>query len=158
MNNERRKEFTRRPSQCNAGGMIVIIYDILFVYLDDAKAAYESGDREAMKAALRNAQNVLDRLTGSLNFAYEVSKQLYAIYMFCKSEMARTMYQNSMDGADEARKLLERLYSSFVEAAKQDRSRPLMANAQQVYAGMTYGRTALNECYVDMNYQRGFSA
>lgn len=158
MNNERRKDFTRRLSQCNSGEMIVIIYDILFVYLDDAKAAYEEGDREAMKTALRKAQSVLDRLTGSLNFAYDVSRQLYAIYMFCKSEIARTMYQNSMDGCDEARKLLKRLYSSFVEAARQDESRPLMANTQQVYAGMTYGRTALNESYIDMSYQRGFSA
>lgn len=158
MNSERRKDFTRRLSQCNSGEMIVIIYDILFVYLEDAKRAYESGDREAMKTALRKAQNVLDKLIGGLNFAYELSNQLYSIYMFCKSELARTMYQNRLDGLEEAEKLLNRLYGSFAEAAKQDKSRPIMANTQQVYVGMTYGRAALNESYIDMGYQRGFSA
>lgn len=158
MNNEHRKDFARRLTQCNSGGMIVIIYDILFVYLGDAEKAYASGDREAMKTGIRNAQNVLDELIKSLNFAYDLSGRLYAIYTFCKNELARSMYQNNLDGLNEAKKHLERLYGSFVEVAKQDTSRPLMANTQQVYAGMTYGRAVLNESYMDYDAHRGFFA
>ena len=32
MENELKKDFTRRLSQCNSGEMIVIIYDIFFAY------------------------------------------------------------------------------------------------------------------------------
>ena len=156
MDNERKKDFTRRITQCNSGGMIVIMYDILFAYLDDVEKAYADGDREETKIAIRRAQNVLDELIKSLNFTYELTNRLHAIYVFCKNELARTMYQNRLDGLSEARKHLERLYGSFVEVAKQDTSRPLMANTQQVYAGMTYGRTALNESYMDMDSHRGF--
>ena len=51
---------------------------------------------------------------------------------------------------------MRRLYGAFVEAAKQDQSEPVMKNTQQVYAGMTYARCALNEDFVDNGNQRGF--
>ena len=158
MDNELKRDFTRRISQCNSGEMIVIMYDILFAYLDDAKNAHSAGNREEFKTGLRNAQRVLDELIGSLNFSYELSNNLYALYVFCKNELARTMYQNQLDGLMEASKILKRLYTSFVEVAKQDKSDPIMSNTQQVYAGMTYGRAVLNESYTDMNSQRGYFA
>ena len=155
MKNELKQDFTRRLSQCNAGEMIVIIYDILFAYLDDVKGAYEEDSHEQMKVAIRRAQNVLDELIHSLNFAYPLSKNLHSLYVFCKNQLARTMYENRWDGLMEAEKILLRLYGSFVEVARQDTSEPLMRNTQQVYAGMTYGRASLNENYMDDD-QRGF--
>lgn len=156
MDDEMRKVFTRRLSQCNSGEMIVIIYDIGFAYLADAKKAHEQGDQEAQKDALRKAQRVLNELIGSLDFSYDLSKNLYALYRFCKEELSRAMYENRMDGIEEAEKILRRLYASFVEAARQDKSAPLMKNTQQVYAGMTYARDAVNEDYMDIDYHRGF--
>ena len=103
MENELKKDFTRRLSQCNSGEMIVIIY-----------------------------------------------------YMFCKNELSRAMYENRLDGVQEAEHIMHRLYTSFVEVAKQDKSAPLMKNTQQVYAGMTYARGAVNEDYMDVDSHRGF--
>ena len=51
---------------------------------------------------------------------------------------------------------MHRLYTSFLEVAKQDKSAPLMKNTQQVYAGMTYARGAVNEDYMDVDSHRGF--
>lgn len=156
MDDELRKDFTRRLSQCNAGEMIVIIYDIGFAYLSDAKKAHEQCDAEAQKDSLRKAQRVLNELIGSLDFSYDLSKNLYALYRFCKEQLSRAMYENRMDGVEETEKILRRLYASFVEAARQDKSAPLMKNTQQVYAGMTYARDAVNEDYMDVDYHRGF--
>lgn len=156
MKDQLKQDFTRRLSQCNAGGMIVIMYDILFAYLDDAKNAHAEGLHEDFKCAVRKAQKVLDELTKSLDFSYELSKNLYSLYVFCKNELAKTLYQNRLDGVSEAEKILRRLYGSFVEVARQDTSGPMMCNTQQVYAGMTYGRGKLNESYMDQDGQRGF--
>jgi flagellar protein FliS len=41
MEKEQIKDFTRRLSQCNRGGLIVIMYDIYFAYADEAQKAYE---------------------------------------------------------------------------------------------------------------------
>ena len=156
MENSLKQDFTRRLSQCNSGGMIVIIYEICFAYMEDARQAHAKGRHDEMKAAIRKAQNVLDELIGSLNFAYEISFNLYALYVFCKNELARTLYENRMDGLEEADKVMRRLYHSFAEAAKQDTSAPIMSNTQQIYAGMTYGRNQLNENDMDYDRQRGF--
>ena len=156
MENSLKQDFTRRLSQCNSGGMIVIIYEICFAYMEDARQAHAKGRHDEMKAAIRKAQNVLDELIGSLNFAYEISGNLYSLYLFCKNELARVLYENRLEGLEEAEKIMRRLYHSFAEAAKSDTSAPIMSNTQQIYAGMTYGRKQLNEN--DMNYdnQRGF--
>ncbi len=66
------------------------------------------------------------------------------------------MYENRLDGVQEAEHIMHRLYTSFVEVAKQDKSAPLMKNTQQVYAGMTYARGAVNEDYMDVDSHRGF--
>ncbi|MCI7322540.1 MAG: flagellar protein FliS [Lachnospiraceae bacterium] len=156
MDDKLKQDFTRRLSQCNSGGMIVIIYEILFTYAQDAKEAFADKDRGKMKESLRKVQRVLDELIGSLDFSYELSNRLYALYTFCKRELARSMYQNSPEGLLEAEKILRRLYDAFVQAASRDTSGPVMGNAQQVYAGMTYGRGQLTESYMDQDAQRGF--
>lgn len=156
MDDQLKQDFTRRLSQCNSGGMIVIVYDILFAYADDVKQAFADNEHGKMKESVRKVQRVLDELIGSLDFSYGLSNQLYALYTFCKREVARTLYQNSPEGLLEAEKILRRLYDSFVQAAGQDTSDPVMGNAQQVYAGMTYGRGKLTESYMDNDSQRGF--
>ena len=145
MENELKKDFTRRLSQCNSGEMIVIIYDIFFAYVDDIRQAHCKGDHDGQKDAIRNAQSVLDELIGSLNFSYPISHNLYKLYMFCKNELSRAMYENRLDGVQEAEHIMQ-----------QDKSAPLMKNTQQVYAGMTYARGAVNEDYMDVDSHRGF--
>jgi flagellar protein FliS len=156
MENKLKQDFTRRLTQCNRGEMIVIIYDIFFAYTDEAKKAQEAGSHGDMKEAIRSAQRVLDELIHSLNFSYKLSGNLYALYMYCKRQLARAMYENRSDGLEEAENIMGRLRSSFKKAAQQDNSAPIMKNAQQVYAGMTYAPGALNESYIDPDNHRGF--
>ena len=156
MKKEQKQEFTARIVHANRSQLILILYDMIFAYMEDARQAHAKGRHDEMKAAIRKAQNVLDELIGSLNFAYEISSNLYALYVFCKNELARTLYENRMDGLEEADKVMRRLYHSFAEAAKQDTSAPIMSNTQQIYAGMTYGRNQLNENDMDYDRQRGF--
>ena len=157
MESSLKQEFTRRLSQCNRGQMIVIMYDIAFAYINEAKKAHENNDYEAYTQAIKRAQATIDKLMNALDFKYEISKELHKLYVFAKNALAKAIYQNRLDGIEEAEKILKRLYTSFCEAAKTDTSGPLMRNTQQVYAGMTYGKNTLNEsCYGD--YNRGFFA
>ena len=155
MENSLKQEFTRRLSQCNNGEMIVIMYDIVFAYMDDAKMAYAENAYEEYKAAVKKSQGAIDTLIGALDYKYEIAKDLHKLYVYAKNCLAKAIYQNRLDGLEEAEKILKRLYSSFCEAAKSDTSGPLMRNTQQVYAGMTYGRTTLNENYFEDSH-RGF--
>ena len=155
MEDRLKQDFTRRLSQCNKGEMIVIMYEIVFAYFDEAKEAHNKKDYVAYKMAIKKATDSIDTLIHALNFAYDISKQLYALYVYSKRALAKAIYQNKPDGILEAEQVLRRLYGSFQEVAKSDTSGPLMRNTQKVYAGMTYGRNDLNESYID-TIQRGF--
>ena len=155
MENRLKQEFTRRLSQCNSGEMIVIMYDIVFAYMDEAKDAHEKKDYEEYKAAVKKSQAAVETLIGALDFKYDIAKDLHRLYVYTNICLAKAIYQNRLDGLLEAEKILKRLHASFCEAAKSDTSGPLMRNTQQVYAGMTYGRTTLNENCMEDNH-RGF--
>lgn len=150
-----KQEFTMRLSQCNKGELVIITYDILFAYLEEAKSAYGQNNHEAYKTAIRKAQSSIDTLNQSLNYQYELSRNLHQLYVYTKNALAKAIYQNKLDSLEEAEKILKSLYASFVEAVKTDTSGPLMSNTQQVYAGMTYGKTSLSENFIDDNH-RGF--
>lgn len=156
MKKEQIVDFTRRISQCNRGGLVVVMYDIFFAYADDAKAAYEAEDWMAYKEALRKGAQAIDELISALNFSYELAGNLYSIYVFCKDSLAKSMYKRDISDMEHARRLMEKLYDGFVHAAKQDTSAPLMKNTQQVYAGYTYGRDDLVETCQDSDTSRGF--
>lgn len=158
MQNELKQEFTRRLSQCNKGGMIVIMYEIYFAYAEDAKLARKMDDHTMYKESIHQAQRVLNTLIGALDHSYEVAGNLQALYEYARNAMSRALYENRVDGILEAEKILRPLYHSFVEAARQDTSGPLMKNTQQVYAGMTYGRYHLVENLEQNSYNRGFLA
>ena len=157
MENSVKQEFTRRLSQCNGGALIVIMYDIVFSYMDDAKAAHNDGNYATYKEAVKKAQAGIEQLKDALNFKYEISKELFSLYVYSSNALAKAIYQNRLDGILEAEKVLKNLYAGFCEAAKSDTSGPLMCNTQQVYAGITYGRNDLNENLIE-NSHRGFFA
>ncbi len=155
MKDSLKKDFQRRLSQCNKGEMIVIMYDIVFAYLDEAKEEHEKGNYEAYKEAVKRGQNSIGALINGLDFSYDISKELHPLYVTSRNLLAKAIYQNRVDGIEEAEKILKRLYSSFCEAAKSDTSGPLMQNTQKVYVGMTYGKSSLNENFINDN-NRGF--
>ena len=158
MKQEQIRDFTRRISQSNRGGLIVVTYEIILAYIADARECYDNDDYEGFHHALSYAQRGLDTLIQSLNFEYEVANNLYALYVFVKEEMAKAVIRKGLDDIERAEAVLVSLHTAFIEAAKQDHSTPLMQNTQQVYAGMTYGRNDLTETFQDPETSRGFFA
>ena len=60
MTQERKIEFQRRLTQSNRSGVILIMYEIIFEYLDEALT--ENRDRETYKNSLRKAQEMIREL------------------------------------------------------------------------------------------------
>lgn len=154
MEDSLKKDFQRRLSQCNKGELVVIMFDIVRVYLDDAKGAE---DYPEFKGNVQKAMRGLEELMGALDFSYELSKDLFRVYKAAQNRLALTIVQNRKEGIEEAERILMPVYTSFCQVAKQDGSAPIMGNTQQVYAGMTYGRNSLNENCTG-EYNRGFLA
>ncbi|MCI8892103.1 MAG: flagellar protein FliS [Eubacterium sp.] len=151
------QEFTRRITHANRSGLTLIKFEMLFVYFDDIVRACQENDRQAMTDGVHHADAVLKSFQETLDFQYEISAQLYALYDFHRRQLSKVIIKNSAEGLDQSREMLLKTYHAFQEAAKQDTSGPLMRNAQQVYAGYTYGKHDLNESY-DLHSSRGFLA
>lgn len=158
MKNEKKQEFTRRLSCCNRGEMIVIIYDILFSYLEDAIEAQKAKDYEEFKDSVHKAQQVVRRLMGTLDFNYPISKDLHALYRFINELLALAIVKNTTQNIVEAKQVLKNLYDGFWEAAQHDTSEPVMQHTQQVVAGMTYQKGSLTETLQGSEHSRGFLA
>lgn len=156
MEKEQILDFTRRISQSNRSGLTVINYEIIFAYLDDAKKAYREEKWKEFKVALRKAQNSIGELMQTLDFSYDISRNLYRIYVFCKDSLAAAMYKRSLTEIENAEKMLRKLYQSFCKVAETDSSAPMMKNTQQVYAGYTYGKGDLVENCQELDKSRGF--
>lgn len=156
MDRERIKDFTRKITNGNRSELVVIKYEILFCYMQDALNAKANNNREAFKTGIRNADLVLNSFLDTLDYKYELALHLHTLYVYCKEQLAQAMYSFSENGIRNANKVLNGLYEAFEEVAKKDNSKPLMQNTQQVIAGMTYGKNQINENVEQMDLNRGF--
>lgn len=147
MKDEQKKEFTARIVNANRTDLVVIKYEMIFAYMDDARADFEEGNWEQVKADFHCIEKILDRFMKDLDFNYQISNELYRLYRFCMEKIAMCRVKKDLVGMDEAKMVLERLHQSFVEVAKTDHSAPLMSGAAQLVTGMTYGKNSLNETY-----------
>lgn len=157
MTKEAKQIFTRRITQANSSQLVVILYDMVITYMDDAAAAYEAGCREEFKKALQCARNCIAELRNSLNFSYDLSRNLFAVYAFADRELANDICSMKTEHIVEIRQIFAKLRGAFNTVSKEDHTAPLMQNAQDVYAGFTYGRSGINESMLYGSARRGFS-
>jgi len=158
MTKEQIKDYTLRITGSSPTEIIVILFELAVTYIDDAKKAYEKGDRLEFRAQCTNAQKVVGDLMGSLDFTYPLAMPLYRIYEFISGELSRAIIKNDPDILQKSRDYLVSLKDSFEKVASQDDSGPAMTNAQSVYAGLTYGKGTLNESVDTRMPNRGFKA
>ncbi len=158
MTKECKQQFTLRITQANKTEMIVILYEMLLAYLDEAKNAHEQSEVQEYREALRKVKGCLDELQASLNLDYELAVRLFSLYMYCNRELIKADIRKETEPLSNVRRVIENLLSAYRELAKQDTSAPVMQNSQTVYAGLTYGKNRLSENMAEQGTNRGFRA
>ncbi len=76
MTKELKQEFTLRISQANKTQLITILYEMVLLYLDEAKEALDTENRMEYKSVIRKIRGCINELMGSLNFEYELAQNL----------------------------------------------------------------------------------
>jgi flagellar protein FliS len=157
MTNETKQAFTRRITKANRTQLVVIVYDMLLSYIDDAKAAKKKNDMPEFEKSLELARNCISDLRLHLDFEYELSKSLFSIYSYCDRQLAEDIYTKKTDNFAPVCDMIKKLRGAFYELSLTDTSEPMMENTQEVYAGLTYGRKDINETLVNPDLSRGFT-
>lgn len=158
MRDELKKEFARRIAQANQISMITILYDMTLVYLEDAKEAMELQQKKGFVQEIHYAQDCLMELIGSLNMKYEPAPALYALYLYIHKELASAIISSAEEPLSQPVSILKRLRDAYLELEKTGSFEPVMDNAQQIYAGLTYGKNSLVESVTQPAGNRGFLA
>ena len=155
MTKEQKQEFTRRITQANSTQLIVILYEMLLLYLEEGAQAHASEDRDAFREAIRKARGCLNELLASFNPNYEPAPALLRLYLFCIRRLAYGEVRNDPKVLEEIEKVIRPLHDAYEKIAPQNENGPVMNNSQAVYAGLTYGRNTLTENMADQGANRG---
>lgn len=155
MTSELKQQFTLKISMANKTGLVVILYEMMLVYLEEARQAQNAHNREAFCKGIKNAKGCLHELMASLHLQYPIAGHLMQLYAYSDRELTRADIKNSTEELLHVKAIMEKLHAAYEAVSKQDDSAPVMTNTQTVYAGLTYGRNKLNESLADQG-SRGF--
>lgn len=159
MDSEQIQVFSTRVTQANRSELVVITYEIILEEFKIAREAYLNQNIKVFETSLRQSQKFLNELMGSLNYQYEISKQLLRLYKYVNEQIIQAIVKKTDITLDSAKDVIEGLLKGFKKVSIQDQSDLLMSNTQKIYAGLTYGKGKLNETFVDVNESnRGFKA
>lgn len=160
MTKEQIQTYTLRVSQASACGLVVILYDIILEDIETATAAKEQNRMEQYREDLRHAGLFVNELINILDFSVPISKQFLSLYTYATKKLAEASASGRTDALEDVTMIISKLRAGFAGIEAQDTNGPMMQNAQQVYAGLTYGGTgSLQETYLNpQDYNRGYRA
>ena len=158
MNKDKQKDFVRRISQANKTELVAITFEIIVENINAAEETLNKEDILGFRTELKMAQKALGELISSLDFNYPISKELLQLYEYVQKILVSSDISGKDRGLESAKNVMKGLGASFSEIASQDTSESVMANTQQIYAGLTYGKGTLNESDIAAGSNRGFQA
>lgn len=158
MTAEQKKEYTLRISQANKTQLVVILYEMTLLYLEEAKEAIKCNDLSKKVASLHKVRGCINEMIGSLNFDYEPASSLLELYIYCSKELVHADIHNDSNNLEHVQMVIKALKDAYEAIENQDKSGSVMSHTQTVYAGLTYGNTGLNENVTNTSGNRGFLA
>ena len=156
MTAEQKKEFTRKITQANPTELIVILYDISLVYVNEAISFMEEGKMEDAKIQASFAKRCIEEMINNLHFEYDLATVLHRIYLSMKKSLRDGILDEKKEHLSSVRDNLITLRNAYAQIAPQDKSAPVMGHTQTVVAGLTYGKHSLNESLAHESSSRGF--
>lgn len=168
MTDELKQAFTLRISQANKSQMVVILYEMILAYVQDAEAAINAihkkneakqpilDDKIALKEAIRKARGCNCELMESLDLEYEVAGRLLSLYTYVNRELIMSEIRRSEENLEHVERVIKPLLKAYREVAKSDTDSPIMTNTQSVVVGLTYGPSSVSETVTGQEANRGF--
>lgn len=151
------QEYTTRISQCNRSQLVVVVYEAMIDYIKSGRENFAKKNETEFISDIKHAQNLLADLMKALDYKYEISNRLFALYLFWNKQLVEAIVKKSIEPLEKIETMMLKMHDSFEQISCLDDSAPVMQNSQKVYAGLTYGRKSLAEV-TDLDANRGFQA
>lgn len=157
MTKELKQEFTLRITHANKTQLITILYEMILLYLAEAKETLSAEDKTEYKNAIRKIRGCMDELITSLHIEYALAQNLLQLYLYINRELVQASMHYRQENLEHVELIIKKLHTAWKQIETQDMSDPIMGNTQIVYAGLTYGRNTLTENMSNLKENRGFS-
>jgi flagellar protein FliS len=156
MKRDKISEFTLRITQSNRSQLVLVIYDMILEYIKEAEEYNELNKVEEFIDETKKARACVHELMSVLDTKYPISIELMQLYVYINKLLIKSIIKRQPQDFDAIKRMIHTLSEAFHEVAKQDHSKALMENTQQVYAGLTYGKGTLTESFSNQGSNRGF--
>ncbi|WP_317889397.1 flagellar export chaperone FliS [Paenibacillus sp. UASWS1643] len=104
---------TSTPAQ-----LVVMLYDGAIRFIKTALQGLQQHDHEKTSTNLGKAQSIVSELMGTLNFDYEISKNLYSLYEYTNYLLIESNIRKDHQKIEEALSYLIELRETWVQANK----------------------------------------
>lgn len=157
MTNEVKQEFTFRISRANSTEMVVILYDIALYYLRESRERIEKKESDAeICKSIGLCKSAINELIKSLNLQYEPATSMRQLYLYSIRRLTIAEIKKDVEILAEVERIIRPLRDAYEEIAPNNTDGAVMGNSQEVYAGLTYGKSSLTENIQDQGSNRGF--
>lgn len=154
MTDELKQQFTLRISRANSTELVVILYEMTLVYLDECEAWIDK-DLSEFKRAIQKARGCLNELLESINYEYEPAINIRKLMFFCIRRLANAEVTCKAEPLEDIKKVVIPLKDAFAKITPQNPGGSVMGNSQDIYVGLTYGKNKLTENMTDQGFNRG---
>jgi len=110
---------TARVLSASPMELILIMYEQFFELLPDIRRNIQRKAPAAVEPDAERAQAIIEELINALDFTYDISKDLGAIYFYVRDRILDANVRFKAELWDEIEALLRPLYEGFKEAARQ---------------------------------------
>lgn len=157
MTKEQIQEFTLKVSQANDSGLMIILFDVERIHLQDALSAYEAEDISAYLRSLELAKKAHNELMSGVNGKDRAGAGMLSVLRYIYKMLVTSTVKRKPVELSRCMDMMDKLKVCFEKINEIDPSKPVMKNTHQVYAGLTYGKGVLNES-VSAAENRGYRA
>ena len=100
------------------GELLILLYDELLKRLTAAELLVGQEKYESFEEQLEGAEKIVRHLVGTLDFQYDISKELYRIYDFLLVELSRMKVSRRTENLDRLKSMIKDLRVAFKSAQK----------------------------------------
>ncbi len=158
MENKEKINWSARIVNATPSQLVLIIYELIFESIDEAIDYLRNKKYSDCESSLDRARKLIMELTHDLKMQSTLEYDFLSLYLFVNKLIIQGYCRRDEQKLIKAKKILTNLYNGLCEAEKKvPKEEAVIKNAQQIYAGLTYGKGTLNESMAE-DINRGFKA
>lgn len=156
MTDEKKQEFTRKISQANETELMALTLEITYSYMEEAESCLNH--KQEFQMAYERVSGCLTYLLNTVDLGSELGRNLFMIYQSVRKEMMLLTVKKDQKKLERSKGIIKKLADSFYRLSEKDSSKPIMENAEILYAGLTYTGRGLSVSSKELSANRGFFA